>query len=106
MIQRMGYEWNLRTVMATRGLFNTSDLGPLLAEQGIHLSREQVYRLVAQKPQRLSLDVLAALCSILECGPQDLIGVKVENKVEQKTGTGGPRNIPPSPTRIRRPEGI
>ncbi len=53
-------EWNT-------DLFQTSDLVPLLAERGIHLSREQVYRLVTQVPQRLSTDTLAALCDILEC---------------------------------------
>jgi hypothetical protein len=39
--------------MAERGLFQTSDLVPLPAERGVHLSREQVYRLVTQPPRRL-----------------------------------------------------
>jgi hypothetical protein len=39
--------------MAERGLFQTSDLVPLPAERGVHLSREQAYRLVTQPPQRL-----------------------------------------------------
>lgn len=104
MTQRMGYEWNLRTIMATRGLFSTNDLTPLLAEEGIHLSSTQVYRLVTQKPQRLSLEVLAALCSILECGPQDLIEMTLENRHERKTGTApSSRSIPASRTQIRRP---
>jgi len=41
---------HLRLRMAEKGLFETSDLVPLLAERGIHLSREQVYRL----PPRLA----------------------------------------------------
>jgi hypothetical protein len=41
-------------------MFQTSNLVPLLAERGIVLSREQVYRLVTQPPQRLSMDVLVA----------------------------------------------
>ena len=44
--RKMGYRWNLRALMADRGMFATSDLVPLLAERGVHLSREQVYRLV------------------------------------------------------------
>jgi hypothetical protein len=48
----MGIHWHLRIRMAEKGLFQTSDLVPLLAERGIHLSREQVYRLVTQVPQR------------------------------------------------------
>ena len=54
-------------------MFATSDLVPLLAERGVVLSREQVYRLVAQVPERLNLTTLAALCDILECGPEELI---------------------------------
>ena len=61
----MGYRWNLRKLMATRDMYATTDLVPLLAERGIHLSREQVFRLVTTTPQRLSLDTLAALCDIL-----------------------------------------
>lgn len=62
--------------MASRGIFQTSKLGPLLAERGIDLSREQVYRLVAQTPQRVRLDVLSALCDALECSLDDLVSVK------------------------------
>ncbi|MGH3614753.1 MAG: helix-turn-helix domain-containing protein [Pseudonocardia sp.] len=42
-------------------------LAPLLAERGIYLSWEHVFRLVIQPPQRLSMDTLAALCDILDC---------------------------------------
>jgi hypothetical protein len=42
MIRKMGIEWHLRLRMAEGGLFATSELVPLLAERGIHLSREQV----------------------------------------------------------------
>lgn len=68
MNKKMTYQWNLRQLMATRGMFATTDLVPLLADRGIHLSREQVFRLVTTTPQRLSLDTLAALCDILDVG--------------------------------------
>jgi DNA-binding Xre family transcriptional regulator len=64
--------WNLRAVMAQKGLFATSDLVPLLASRGVVLSREQVYRLVTKTPQRLSLVTLGALCDIFECSPNEL----------------------------------
>lgn len=67
--------WNLRSVMASRGIFQTSKLKPLLEERGIDLSREQVYRLVTQPPQRVRLDVLAALCDALECSLNDLVTI-------------------------------
>jgi hypothetical protein len=46
MTRKMGIKWHLREIMATRGMFNTSDLVGPLAERGVRLSREQVFRLV------------------------------------------------------------
>jgi len=71
--RQVGYLWRLREVMASRGLFSTTALAPLLAQRGIELSHVQVWRLVTGKPERLSLHVLAALCDILEVTPSDLI---------------------------------
>lgn len=50
----LDYEWRLREVMATRGLFSTTKLIPLLNDRGIHLSASQIYRLAAEKPERLT----------------------------------------------------
>ncbi|WP_086800956.1 helix-turn-helix domain-containing protein [Streptomyces caniscabiei] len=106
MIKKMGYQWQLRQLMAERGMFQTSDLVPLLAERGITLSREQVYRLVAQSPQRLSMDTLVALCDILECTPNDLIKPEVVNTQLRKTADGQPGDLPVARRRtvIRRPD--
>ncbi len=71
--RKIGYRWHLRRLMAERDMFATTDLRPLLAERGVTLSREQVYRLVARTPERLSLATLAALCDILRCAPGDLV---------------------------------
>lgn len=71
--RKLGYRWRLREVMAARGLWQTTDLAPLLAERGIVLSSTQVYRLVTQTPERLSLRILMALCDALECTSTDLI---------------------------------
>jgi DNA-binding Xre family transcriptional regulator len=73
MIRKTGYLWHLRRLMADRGMYATTGLRPLLAERGITLSREQVYRLVTGTPERLSLATLAALCDILDCQPGDII---------------------------------
>ncbi|MGP3963252.1 helix-turn-helix domain-containing protein [Nonomuraea sp. 3N208] len=70
---KLDYRWRLREVMAGRGMFSTTDLRPLLAERGIDLSPSQVYRLVAEKPERLSLRTLMALLDILDCTMEDLI---------------------------------
>jgi DNA-binding Xre family transcriptional regulator len=71
--KKVSYRWHLRMRMAERGMYATSDLMPLLAERGVVLSREQVYRLVAQVPERLSLTTLAALCDALGVNPGELV---------------------------------
>lgn len=73
-----GYTWRLREVMASHGVWKTTDLGPLLAERGVVLSAAQVYRLAAQVPERLSLRTLVALCDIFACTPNELIAVSGE----------------------------
>ncbi|HXL62755.1 MAG TPA: helix-turn-helix transcriptional regulator [Mycobacterium sp.] len=104
MIKKMGIRWNLRRLMAARDMFQTTDLVAPLAERGVHLSREQVFRLVTQPPQRLSTDTLAALCDILECTPNDLIDVETVNAQVPKTA-GGETAPPPGARRttVRRP---
>ena len=73
MTRRLDYRWHLRQVMAGRGMFATTDLIGPLAGRGIRLSSSQVYRLVAERPERLSLKVLMALLDILDCSLEDLI---------------------------------
>ena len=73
MARTIGYRWHLRRLMAGQDMYATTQLRPLLAERGVVLSREQVYRLVTGVPERLSLATLAALCDILGCGPGDLV---------------------------------
>jgi DNA-binding Xre family transcriptional regulator len=104
-IRKMGVVWHLRLRMAEKGMFQTSALVPMLAERGVDLSREQVFRLVTQPPQRLSVDTLAALCDILDCQPNDLLEVKVVNAEVRKTaGEAGPVQPRPRRTTIRRPD--
>ncbi|MBC8989584.1 helix-turn-helix transcriptional regulator [Micromonospora chalcea] len=59
--------------MASRGMFSTTDLLGPLAERGVRLSSSQVYRLVVERPERLSLKVLMALLDILDCRMNDLV---------------------------------
>lgn len=85
----MGVLWHLRERMAAVGMWKTTDLVAPLAERGVQLSREQVYRLVTGQPERLNVYVLAALCDILECSPNDLIEPVVQNAAVRKRAAGG-----------------
>lgn len=71
--RRLDFEWNLRQLMAAHQMWKTTQLAPLLAERGVKLSPAQIYRLVTDKPERLSMKTLVALCDIFDCSPNDLI---------------------------------
>ena len=88
MKRQVSYQWRLRETMAAHGMFNATDLAPLLADRGIKLSSVQVWRLVTQTPERLSMPVLAALCDIFDCTPDKLIATKAENAARRTAAAG------------------
>jgi DNA-binding Xre family transcriptional regulator len=110
MTRKMGYRWHLRQVMAANGMFATSYLVGPLAERGIQLSREQVFRLVTGTPERLNLHVLAALCDIFGCEPGQLVEPFVERAARRKrAGGAGPatadvKSLRPTRARLVPPE--
>ena len=94
MAAKLDYQWHLRQVMATRGMFSTTDLLSPLSERGIKLSSSQVYRLVVERPERLSLKILMALLDILDCGMADLIEpVAVTGSAQKARAAGGGEGI-------------
>lgn len=90
MVAKLDFHWHLRELMATRGMFSTTDLRPLLAQRGVQLSPSQVYRLVTEKPERLSMKTLLALLDVLDCTMDDLIEPVAAAKPRRKAaGAGG-----------------
>jgi DNA-binding Xre family transcriptional regulator len=69
------YGWGLRRTETSR--LDIADWGrnPAAPEfdAARSLSSSQVYRLVAERPERLSLKILMALLDILDCAMDDLI---------------------------------
>ena len=88
MTARLDYRWHLRKVMADRGMFSTTDLIGPLAQREITLSSSQVYRLVTERPERLSLKILMALLDILDCAMDDLIEPVAAAGQARRTGEG------------------
>lgn len=99
--------WRLRNVMAEQDMFQTTDLIEPLRARGVTLSREQIFRLVTQPPQRLNVEVLAALCAVLDCTPNDLLRLEeAATGTVERTGTGGTEaigDVRPVRARIQRP---
>jgi DNA-binding Xre family transcriptional regulator len=109
-VSRLDYRWNLRQVMASRAMFQTTDLVEPLAQRGIRLSSSQVYRLVVERPERLSLKILMALLDILDCSMEDLIEpVAVAKPARRAKAAGGAEagvgDLRPKRARITRVDG-
>jgi len=73
MKREIEYEWRIRELMGRHRMRSSTDLIEPLRERGVTLSASQVYRIVAQDPERVSFKVLAALCDIFHCEVGDLL---------------------------------
>ncbi len=72
----MRIRWRLRMAAAQREVWTGAQLRRLLAERaGLHLSSASVSALLTRQPAQVKLETLAALCTALECTPDDLIEV-------------------------------
>jgi len=98
--------WNLRQVMAENGMFQTIELVEPLRQRGVEMSRQMVHRVVTKAPQRINVDVLGALCDILDCTPNDLLELRHE-QIHQAPAVGdtgpGIGDLRPIRARVRRP---
>jgi DNA-binding Xre family transcriptional regulator len=72
----MQVRWKLRMTAAQREVWTAAQLRRLLAERaGLELSSASVSALFAKQPVQVKLETLAALCTALDCTPNDLFEV-------------------------------
>jgi len=68
--------WKLRMAAAQREVWTGTQLRRLLADKaGLELSAASVSALFTREPAQVKLSTLAALCTALECSPNDLLEV-------------------------------
>jgi putative transcriptional regulator len=68
--------WRLRMAAAQREVWTGTQLRRLLAERaGLELSSASVSALFSKEPAQVKLSTLAAICTALECTPNDLFEV-------------------------------
>lgn len=65
--------WKLRMAAAQREVWTGAQLRRLLAEKaGLEMSSASVSALLTKEPNRIKLSTLIALCTALDCTPNDL----------------------------------
>lgn len=95
----MKIRWRLRMAAAQREVWTGAQLRRLLAEKaGLQLSAASVSALFSKEPAQIKLSTLIALCTALECTPNDLFEVDT-TPVEQPAAP--PRPVPERPTAAR-----
>jgi DNA-binding Xre family transcriptional regulator len=83
--------WKLRMAAAQREVWTGAQLRRLLAERaGLQMSSASVSALLTKEPNQVKLSTLLALCTALECTPNDLIEVDT-------TPVESPATAPPIP---------
>ena len=72
----MKIEWKLRMAAARREVWTGAQLRRLLAEKaGLELSSASISALLTKEPHQIKLSTLIALCTALDCTPNDLFAV-------------------------------
>ena len=104
----MRIRWRLRMAAAQREVWTGTQLRRLLADKaGLDMSGASVSALFTKEPSQIKLTTLIALCTALQCTPDDLFEIDttpVERPVApvrpaatdrpRASGTGG-RSLPP-----------
>jgi putative transcriptional regulator len=74
--QKVQIGWQLRKVMASRDVWNATDLRELLSKRARYeLSLQAVSALIRNQPVQMKTETLQALCTALKCTPDELYGV-------------------------------
>lgn len=72
----MRITWKLRMAAAQREVWTGTQLRRLLADKaGLELSSASVSALFTKQPTQIKLSTLIALCTALECTPNDLFDI-------------------------------
>lgn len=86
----MKIRWRLRMAAAQREVWTGTQLQRLLAERaGLQMSSASVSALFTKEPSQVKMSTLIALCTALECTPNDLFEVDT-TPVERPVAPPGP----------------
>lgn len=86
----MRIHWKLRMAAARREVWTGAQMRLLLADKaGLEMSSASVSALLTKQPSQIKLSTLVALCTALDCTPNDLFDVDT-TPVERPAGTTAP----------------
>lgn len=96
MAEHQHFEWRLRALTRQQRIAGPTMLAQRLRAAGLAISVPQCSRLLTRAPRRISLDMLAALCTVLRCTLEDLLVL-----VREAPGGSARRMSAPPMVRLR-----
>lgn len=91
----MRIRWKLRMAAAQREVWTGVQLRRLLAERaGLEMSSASVSALLTKEPNQLKLSTLVALCTALDCTPNDLFDLDTTPLEKPTTPRSSPTREP------------
>ena len=76
--------WNLRMKAAEAGIWKSTEMRRRLADAGLVISAGKMSALWTGNPASVRLDDLDVICSVLECGPTELLLAEPEKVAARK----------------------
>jgi len=73
-------KWRLKVLMAEREINTAKELQQMMVEIGVGISTNQMARIVASRPDRLTMKIFEGLLTVLDCEPQDLLQVVMDGE--------------------------
>ncbi len=71
--QKKRLSWRLRVMMAERNITTATELQRLLQKSGYQVTSSQLTRVIKERPDRISTDLLDHLLEVLNCDIGDLL---------------------------------
>jgi len=71
--QKKRLSWRLRVMMAERNISTATELQRLLEKSGYQVTSSQLTRVIKERPDRISTDLLDHLLEVLNCDIGDLL---------------------------------
>ena len=81
--------WRLDLLMAEHRVKSASELSRRLSAIGYKITAIHAARLVYDRPQRISSDLLDALVTIFDCTASDILAIELVGEDEQKDNIPG-----------------
>lgn len=72
-VQKKRLSWRLRVMMAERNISTATELQRLLEKSGYQVTSSQLTRVIKERPDRISTDLLDHLLEVLNCNIGDLL---------------------------------